>query len=218
MSSHAKRIFALVLPLLTISLLSGCTNYEKMYKALNVEHKNLVGLYENCQAEKANLAQNLSSSQAQIDELQKQITQQHKTPAQATGFEGMQVDINGAEGTITVTLDNAILFDAGSATLKGSSNGTLDKILSVIKSKYPGKIVDVVGHTDSDPIQKSKWKDNWELSAERALSVVRYLQSHDLSKDHLRAIGCGDSRPVTSNATAAGKAKNRRVQIVVHVK
>jgi chemotaxis protein MotB len=218
MLTNAKRIFAIVLPLVALSLLSGCTNYEKMYKALNVEHKNVVGLYENCQNENGQLRQGLSQSQATIDDLQNQITKLHKTPAQATGFEGMDVSLDAAEGTITVTLSNTILFSSGSATLLNTSEQTLNKILGVISSKYPGKRVDVVGHTDTDPIQKSKWKDNWELSAQRSLSVVRYLEGKGLDKNKLRAVGCGEGRPVTSNATAAGKAKNRRVEIVVRVK
>jgi chemotaxis protein MotB len=219
MLTNAKRILSIAIPVVALVLVSGCgPNYEKMYKSLDVEHKNLVGLYENCQNENAQLKTGLSQSQATIEDLQNQITKQKKTPAQATGFEGMDVALNAAEGTITVTLPNSILFPSGSATLLKESEATLNKILSVVKEKYNGKKVDVVGHTDTDPIQKSKWKDNWELSTERALSVVRYMDDHGLQKNLLRACGCGDGRPVTSNATAAGKAKNRRVEVVVHVK
>jgi chemotaxis protein MotB len=90
----------------------------------------------------------------------------------------------------------------------------------VLKEKYASKRIDVVGYTDSDPIQKSKdqWKDNWELSSERALSVARYLMDHGISGEQIRAIGCGPSRPVAPNTTAANKAKNRRVEIVVNMR
>ena len=74
-----------------------------------------------------------------------------------------------AAGTITVTLANTILFDSGKATLKSATSKELDHILGVLKDKYSGKTVDVVGHTDTEPIKKSSWKDNWELSAQRAL-------------------------------------------------
>jgi chemotaxis protein MotB len=76
----------------------------------------------------------------------------------------------------------------------------------------------VVGHTDTDPIQKSSWKDNLELSAQRALSVARYLMEHGIPDKQLRAAGCGPARPVASNATAEGKARNRRVEIVVNMR
>ena len=217
MLTNAKRIFAIALPLLALALLSGCTDYQKLYKSLDVEYRNQTGLYENCQNENAQLKAGLSQSQATIEDLQNQITKLHKPADQATGFEGMDVKFDPSEGTITVTLQNTILFDAGSAKLS-TSQKSLDSILGVIKNKYNGKRVDVVGHTDTDPIQKSKWKDNWELSTQRSLSVVRYMEEHGMDKSKLRACGCGEGRPVASNTNAAGKAKNRRVEVVVHVK
>ncbi len=72
----------------------------------------------------------------------------------------------------------------------------------------------------TDPINKTKdlWKDNWDLSAQRALAVVRYLQGHGISDKLIRAVGCGEARPVDTNTTTAGKAKNRRVEIVVYMR
>jgi flagellar motor protein MotB len=87
-----------------------------------------------------------------------------------------------------------------------------------LQSKYSGRQIDVVGHTDSDPIKKSPWKDNLQLSTERANSVIRYLTERGIPKDKLRAVGRGDSQPVAPNTTASGKAKNRRVEIVVHMR
>ena len=76
--------------------------------------------------------------------------------------------------------------------------------------------IDIVGHTDTDPIKKSKWKDNWELSAQRSLAVVRYLISKGIPKETILEVGRGESQPVASNSTESGKAKNRRVEIVEH--
>jgi chemotaxis protein MotB len=206
---------------------TGCTNWEQKYKALDVEHQNLKGLYDNCtasldsaSAEKAQLGQQLSQSQKTIDELQKQIGSGAKPADKATGFEGMDVSFDAKAGTITVTLANEILFTPGQATLRKSEISELDKIHSVIRERYSGKLVDVVGHTDSDPIQKSAklWKDNWQLSAERALTVLRYMVSHGMPDKEIRAVACGQSRPVSPNSSAAGKAKNRRVEVVVHMR
>jgi chemotaxis protein MotB len=211
-----------IIPLVTIvalSLMSGCTDYKKKYDYLNVEHQNLKGRYENLETEKQDLANRVAQDQQTIDELQRQIEEAHKTPAQATGFEGMDnVAVDFAAGTITVTLDNKILFDSGKATLKSATSKELDTILSVIKQKYASKDIDVVGHTDTDPIVKSAWKDNLELSAQRALSVTRYLIEHGIPDKQIRADACGASRPVGSNASADGKAKNRRVEIVVNLR
>ena len=206
----------LFIGLLLASQLCGCTNWKKKYQALNVEHQNTLGLLERERAEKSQLAQ---QSQQTIEELQRQIAERNQTPAQATGFgEGYDVSFDPSAGTITVTLPNAILFAPGKADLKKATSTELDHIRSVLQDRYSGKQIDVVGHTDSDPIKKSKWKDNWELSAQRALSVVRYLIGHGLPQDRVRAVGCGEARPIASNATVSGKAKNRRVEIVVNMR
>jgi chemotaxis protein MotB len=165
------------------------------------------------------LADQVTQGQQTIEELQRQIEEQKKTPADATGFgEGYDVKFDPNAGTITVTLPNAILFDSGKATLKSATSRELDHIYSVLREKYSGKPIDVVGHTDTDPIRKSSWKDNWELSAQRALTVARYLIKQGVDEDRIRAVGCGESRPIASNSSAAGKAKNRRVEIVVNIR
>lgn len=213
--------------LVVLSLLSGCTDWKKKYQALDVEYQNVKGLYENCQAtldssaaEKGRLGQELAESRRQLEEMQKQISEQKATPAQATGFEGMDVAVDAAAGTITVTVSDSILFASGSATLKNAYISELDKIYSVVRERYNGRKIDVVGHTDTDPISKTKnkWQDNWELSAQRALTVTRYLVNKGIAKDHIRAAGCGDARPVASNSSSSGKSKNRRVEVVVYMK
>ena len=213
------KTIVLVMCLLSAVVLSGCTNWKKKYQSLNVEHQNTKGLLERERAEKGQLASQVTEGRQTIEELQRQISELDKTPADATGFgEGYDVSVNAAAGTITVTLPNTILFNPGRATLKKAIHTELDHIYSVLQSRYSGRQVDVVGHTDSDPIKKSKWKDNWQLSTERALSVVRYLIRKGVSEDTIRAVGCGASQPLVSNATVSGKATNRRVEIVVHLK
>ncbi len=212
----------LVVPLVCVvflSLVSGCTDYKKKYDYLNVEHQNLKGRFETLQSERQQLADRIAQDQETINGLQREIEELNKTPAEATGFgEGYDVAFDAAAGTITVTLPNTILFDSGKASLKSATSAELDHILSVLKQKYPSKEVDIVGHTDTDPIQKSPWKDNWELSAQRALSVARYLIQRGIPERQVRASGCGPARPVASNSTSAGKARNRRVEIIVNVR
>jgi chemotaxis protein MotB len=214
-----KKTLVLLICLVSFALLSGCTNWKKKYEGLNVENENTRGLLDRERTEKGQLAEQVTQNQQTIDELQKQIGVLKKSPAEATGFgPGYDVKFNAAEGTITVTVPDAILFDSGKAELKKASIAELDHIQSVVRDKYAGRQIDVVGHTDTDPIKKSKWADNWELSAQRALTVSRYLIKRGISDDKIRAIGCGESRPIASNATAAGKTKNRRVEIVVNMR
>jgi chemotaxis protein MotB len=218
MSIVNRKTAILVVVFTSVAALGGCTNWEKKYNDLNVEHNNLLGRYEREQLDKGQLSERLSESQQTIEELQRQMRERKQSPAEATGFEGYDVTLDAAAGTITVTLPNTILFNSGKATLKSATSKDLDHIESVLRSKYAGRRIDVVGHTDTDPIKKSPWKDNWELSAQRALSVVRYLVDRGIPPDQVRAAGCGEWRPVADNSSAAGKAKNRRVEIVVHMR
>ncbi len=219
MRSVRKETIILLIGLISITFFSGCTNWKKKYAALNVEHQNLRGLYERERAEKGQLAQQLTQGRQTIEELQKQIEERSQSPAEATGFgKGYDVSFDASAGTITVTLSNAILFDSGKATLKKEISTELDHIRSVLRERYAGKMIDVVGHTDTDPIKKSPWKDNLELSAQRSLSVVRYLISREIPAERVRAVGRGESQPIASNATASGKSRNRRVEIVVYIR
>ena len=214
-----KTTFIMLISILSLLLSSGCTNWKKKYNSLNVEHQNLKGLLERERSEKGQLADEFAKGQQTIEELQRQIAERNQTPAEATGFgEGYEVDFDAQAGTVTVTLDNAILFSPGKASLKKATSTELNHIASVLKEKYAGMQVSVVGHTDSDPIKKSKWADNWELSAQRALSVLRYLVKKGIPEDQIQAVGRGESVPRASNASSSGKAQNRRVEIVVHMR
>ena len=213
-----KSKVALLLALLSIMTFSGCTDWKKKHDALNVENQNTKGLLEREKTENAQLADQLAKDQQTIQDLQKQIVDKKRSPADATGFgEGYDVSFDANAGTITVTLPDAILFDPGKATLKSATNKELDHIYSVLKAKYPGRHIEVAGHTDSDPIKKSKWTDNLELSSERAMAVARYLKEKGIADNKISATGYGTGRPIATNSTAAGKQKNRRVEIVVHM-
>ena len=208
----------MILGIIPLIVLSGCGNWKKKYEALNVEHQNLKGLLERERAEKGQLADQVAKDQQLIQDMQKQILEKKKSAAEATGFgEGYDVAFDAAAGTITVTLPNAILFDSGKANLRSATSKELDHIYSVLKEKYPGREIEVAGHTDTDPITKSKWADNWELSAERALTVTRYLIQKGIPEGRVKAVGCGPARAVAPNTNSAGKQKNRRVEIIVHM-
>ena len=101
---------------------------------------------------------------------------------------------------------------SSSSSLKSSGRRTLDKVASAINEKFPDYDIYVFGHTDNQPIRKSKWADNDELSCQRALSVVRYLRKTGVSPD-MCAGGWGEHRPVADNNSAKARQSNRRVQI-----
>jgi chemotaxis protein MotB len=209
---------ALLLGLISVLVLSGCTDWQKKHEALNVEHQNTKGLLERERVEKGQLADQLAKDQQTIQDLQQQIGEKKKSPAEATGFgEGYDVSFDAAAGTITVTLPDAILFDSGKANLRSATSKELNHIYTVLKEKYPGRQIEVAGHTDADPIKKSKWADNLELSSQRAMAVARYLIQKGVAENKIGATGYGSARPIASNSTAVGKQKNRRVEIIVHM-
>lgn len=114
-----------------------------------------------------------------------------------------------------IALDGKVLFDSGKSKLKPEGIRELDRIAATIKSRHPDYDVYVFGHTDDQPIRHSRWTDNYELSCERALSVVRHLKSKGISPKNLAACGWGEHRPVAANRSAAERAMNRRVEIFV---
>jgi chemotaxis protein MotB len=130
--------------------------------------------------------------------------------------EGVETAVIGE--TTTITLPEAVLFDSGKADLKSTSKHILDKIAAVLNKDYAGDKIRVEGHTDSQPIVKSKklWQDNWDLACNRSMTVLRYLTSKSIDPKRIYAAGFGPYKPVASNDTAAGRAKNRRVVIVVY--
>ena len=223
MRTANKKTIVLLNCLVLTTFLAGCggfpTNWKKKHNRLNVAYQNCVGQLGSKGETISQYETRLSQDQRTIAELQREIEERKQTPGAVTGFgEGYDVALDPTAGTITVTLPNTILFSAGKATLKKATSTELNHIESVLQSRYPGRQIDVVGHTDSDPIKKSPWKDNWELSAQRALSVVRYLIKRGIAEEKIRAVGCGPAKPIASNATASGKAKNRRVEIVVYMR
>ena len=161
----------------------------------------------------------VTQMQARISELEEQLKQTQPAPAPGpTGkadptIPGIEATYDKARGTLTVNLPGEILFEPGKAVLKGSAHGTLDKIVSAIRKDYSGKKVFIDGHTDADPIAKTKdqWEDNWDLAATRANAVRKYLTTKgvDTRQVDLRAFG--------PNKPKANKSASRRVEIVVQV-
>ena len=130
---------------------------------------------------------------------------------------GKGVDVTVVGGVTTVTLPNTILFDSGKVTLKSASKRVLGNIATVLNRDYANQKIRVEGHTDNQPIRKTKklWTDNWDLSCNRAMAVLRYLVSKGISPKRIYAASYSYYKPVASNASTSGRAKNRRVAIVV---
>lgn len=126
-----------------------------------------------------------------------------------------QVRLSMQEKGLVVTFVAEILFDSGKAKLKENSIDVLGKVARVLREEVPGNTVGIEGHTDDQPIKYSPWKSNWELSAQRALSVLHFLEEQGVGSKRLFASGYGEFSPVASNESEEGKSLNRRVEIVI---
>lgn len=114
-----------------------------------------------------------------------------------------------ADGSMAAEIAGSVLFNSGSADLKPESRRSLDRIATEIRSRYAGRGIVVEGHTDSDPIRRSRWQSNEQLSQARAEAVRRYLIQRGIPSGRIEAVGMGSSRP------KATKAASRRVEIVI---
>jgi chemotaxis protein MotB len=130
-------------------------------------------------------------------------------------IKGDKISLRLDESGLAIILSDDILFDSGKADLKKQAYPVLDYLITIINDKVPGKNIGVTGHTDNVPIKFSGWKSNWELSTARATNVLYYLENNGVAPKRLSSTGYGEHRPIASNDTTAGKAKNRRVEIVI---
>jgi chemotaxis protein MotB len=117
-------------------------------------------------------------------------------------------------GLVVRVLTDQLLFASGQATLQPAGFPLLNEVAQLLNVDKSHPIT-VEGHTDNIPISSSQYPSNWELSTDRATTVVRYLIAKGVNRGRLGAVGYADLHPLASNATAAGRAKNRRVEIVL---
>ena len=129
------------------------------------------------------------------------------TPTAFDGIEGVSTSTSGREVTITVASD--VLFDSGRTTLKKNAKRSLDQVADVLRTRYNGRQVQVIGHTDTDPIRKSGYKSNYHLGFERGYSVRDYLISRGVNSEMVSISSFGP------DASLDTKSRSRRVEIVV---
>lgn len=128
------------------------------------------------------------------------------------------VNIDYNEQYVELDLNGSILFDSGSAKVRDDSKLFLQNIARIL-TKYKYCIIEIEGHTDNVPMYSAKYANNRELSAERARNVYEYIMTQeDFIDANMKIAGYGESRPIASNATEEGRAKNRRVTIKIYNK
>jgi chemotaxis protein MotB len=171
------------------------------------------------ESENIRLAQELSDAQKAREEKVREVssTYEQLVDKMKSEIAKGQVTISELQGKLTVNMVDAVLFDSGRAEIKPEGLVVLGKVIEILKS-VNDKAIRIEGHTDGIPIAGSlaqRYPTNWELSAARAINVARYLQKQAINPAALSAAGFGEFKPVADNPTVEGRAKNRRIEIVL---
>jgi chemotaxis protein MotB len=186
------------------------------------------GKFKEKEGEKVQLSQEMQELQASLDESQSTIEQQtkvirdlHATRIKSSlkeQIENQEIKLEEIAGKLKVTLVDKILFDTGKVEVSKRGEEVLLELADTLRENKDQNIV-IEGHTDDVPIGLvlvEKYPTNWELSATRAVRVVRFLQEKGwLEPERLSATGYSYYKPVASNDTAEGRRQNRRIEIIL---
>ncbi|WP_459210071.1 OmpA/MotB family protein [Aquimarina rhabdastrellae] len=170
------------------------------------------------------LEKDLASRSARVNELEGLIAAKDKKmqglktalSKALTNFEGKGLTVEQRNGKVYVSMENKLLFKSGSWAV-GTNGKQAIKQLGEVLAENPDISILIEGHTDNDPyIGSGPLKGNWDLSTKRATAIVTILRGNKkIDPQNLTAAGRGEYAPVADNATAAGKAKNRRIEVIL---
>lgn len=185
--------------------------------------QSLEGELETLNSRRDELVQQLQTKESLVDDLNarhKVAEEQLNTlrSQMSTVTKSAELEIQNLKDSVTlIRMDSDIVFRPGSIRIRQSGQLVLDKVIEYALS-VSDRIISLEGHTDSIPIaadKQDRFPSNWELSAARAGSAVRYLQANGIAAERMRIAGYGEHRPVADNSTEQGRIANRRLEIVL---
>jgi chemotaxis protein MotB len=168
------------------------------------------------------MATNLDATKSELEELRQQHADEDKRLAAfkllgerlKSLIDAGKLQVTTRRGRMIVKLPAEVLFASGSAQLQTDGLAPLKELASVLK-RLPDRRFMVAGHTDNVPIGPSNFKSNWELSTARAVTVTEFLAGQGVNPTRLAAAGYSEYDPIRPNTTDAGRAENRRIEIVL---
>ena len=194
-------------------------------KRLQGETQKLEGDVKTLTSQRTALEQQNAGLEQQKAELQQGRAADEQTKAQYAALVASlseeakkgDLQVRQYKDMLTVDVADQLFFDSGHANLKASGRSVLNKVAEALKG-FDDKFIRVVGHTDNVPIAKAYqtvFPSNWELSAARATTVVRYLQQAGVPAERMIASGRAEYEPVAQNDSEEGRSKNRRIEITL---
>jgi len=207
----------LVCGLVVMVVAGGCAELDQLKR----QNADLQARLAAVEAERDNLHDGASLLEEQNKALNERLSEAQASAGELEELRrrlGGDVEVSLRGGLITMELPDKVLYKSGSAALTKSGKATLRKVAAVLNSEFVDYPVRVEGHTDSDPVRRTRelYKSNWELSAVRAMEVVHFLTEEcSLDPKRVHAAAFGPYQPVAPNSSAANKQQNRRVAVVV---
>ncbi len=187
-----------------IEELNNLLDHEIQSNKLVVER--LLGEIEKLEALTAEQEKAMKQLADQADQLEHQLKEE---------IEKGEIRLKRYKTKTIINIDNSILFDSGKTEVKEGVKKSLSKIATALNN-FPENNIQIEGHTDDVPIHTPQFPSNWELSAARALAVLRFFTDKtDVDPRKLSAVGYGEYRPLVPNDTAENRRLNRRVDIVI---
>jgi len=188
-------------------------------QSLDIERMDLIGEIEAERAGNASMREALEAERAARTTKEAEIQQlsgtyQSLVEQLESEVRSGEVEIEELRGRLQVRALDQILFDSGSVEIKPRGRDVLVKVAKQL-AKVTDRQVRVEGHTDDVPIATARFPSNWELSVGRAAAVARLLAEQGVSPQRLEVAGFGEFRPIAANDAAEGRARNRRIEIVL---
>jgi chemotaxis protein MotB len=218
--AHLMKTFNTALAALALLSAAACTSPQQYKAALEEKDAQIRRLNE----DRAQLKAQVQTLKSSLDQANGQLAEasaprEAAAPQPAQSFPELDevgVSYGMRDGNMVISVPSTITFPAGQATLSDEGKKALKKVASTLKKEYPSMKYSIEGHTDADPIKKSKFGSNRELSVMRAMAVLEFLVSDcEIADGKCVVAGHGQYDPIAANDKDAGKAKNRRVEIVV---
>jgi chemotaxis protein MotB len=190
----------------------SATASQQMDASFQIMSHNLIGkVAPQTPAQKAAEKKLAAEEQSNLEQIQRQV----ESYAQLHGFSGLIKTSIDERGLVIRLLTDKVLFDSGHATLKPTATPILTEVTHLLEDTKFSNGIRVEGNTDNVPISGGEFPSNWELSTARANAVLEFFIHHGVSESRFTVAGYADQNPIAPNDSAAGRALNRRVDVVV---
>lgn len=200
----------------TAQLRDGIRNYQTLLNANKSERDQLSNQLNNKLKELSEREETIRQLRGVIDEQNARVKSLLDNVKSAlTGFSSDELTVREEGGKVYVAMSDKLLFESGSATVNEMGKTALGKLAGVLNRQTDIDVF-IEGHTDSVPIRTAVFKDNWDLSVIRATSVVRILtETYAVNPLQIQPCGRGEFKPVDTNKSTEGRARNRRTEIII---